>query len=82
VNIAAKDEHTPKVEQQNRVIKERAREVIKTSVPYECMPKNMRIALIYCVVYWLNVADFVQMSVWTSCHRCSCAGIGLTDGVS
>jgi hypothetical protein len=35
------------------VIKERARAVIQT-LPYQRMPKKMRIALLQNVIFWLN----------------------------
>ncbi len=53
VNTVAKDEHVPEVERQNRVIKERARAIVQT-LPYQRIPKKMRIAMIHYVVYWLN----------------------------
>jgi hypothetical protein len=53
VNIAAKDEHVPEVERQNRVIKKRARAIVQT-LPYRRIPKKMWIAMIQYVVYWLN----------------------------
>jgi len=53
VNITAREEHVPEIERQHRVIKERARAIIQT-LPYKCMPKRMRIALIQNVVFWLN----------------------------
>jgi hypothetical protein len=53
VNIAAKDEHVPEVERQNRVIKEQAGAIVST-LPYKRIPKKMRIAIIHYVVYWLN----------------------------
>jgi hypothetical protein len=51
--VVSKDEHVPEVERQNRVIKKRARAIIQT-MPYQKLPKKMRIALIQYVVYWLN----------------------------
>ena len=53
VNITAKEEHVPEIERQQRVIKERARAVIQT-LPYQNIPRKMRISLIHNVVYWLN----------------------------
>jgi hypothetical protein len=53
VNVTAKEEHVPEIEQQHRVIKERARAVIQT-LPYGSMPKKMRVALIQNVKFWLN----------------------------
>ncbi len=53
VNVVSKDVHVPEVERQNRVIKERARAIVQT-MPYQKIPKKMRIALIQYVVYWLN----------------------------
>ncbi len=53
VNTVAKDEHVPEVERQNRVIKERARAIIQT-LPYQRIPKKMRIAMIHYVISWLN----------------------------
>jgi hypothetical protein len=49
----AREEHVPEIERQHRVIKERARAIIQT-LPYENMPKRMRIALIHNVIFWLN----------------------------
>jgi hypothetical protein len=53
INVVSKDEHVPEVERQNRVIKERVRAIVQT-MPYQKLPKKMRIALIQYVVYWLN----------------------------
>ena len=53
VNITAKGEHVPEVEQQKRVIKERARAIVQM-LPYRNMPRKMRIGLIYYIVYRLN----------------------------
>jgi len=53
VNVTAKQEHVPEVERQNRVIKERARAIIQT-LPYNHIPRKIRIALIQFVVFWLN----------------------------
>jgi hypothetical protein len=53
VNLTAKSEHVPEVERQNRVIKERARSIMQT-LPYQHVPKKIRIALIQYVTFWLN----------------------------
>ena len=53
VNISAKEEHVPEIERQHRVVKERARSIVQT-LPYQVMPRKMRIALIHNVVFWLN----------------------------
>jgi hypothetical protein len=54
LNIASKEEHVPEVERQIWVIKERTRSIVQT-LPYSKMPNKMKIAMIYYVVYWLNV---------------------------
>jgi len=54
INITAKEEHVPEVERQNHVIKERARGIVQT-LPYDSMPRKMKIVLIHYVVYWLNM---------------------------
>jgi len=54
LNIASKEEHVPEVERQIRVIKERARSIVQT-LPYYKMPKKLKIAMIYYVVYCLNL---------------------------
>jgi hypothetical protein len=41
VNITAKEEHVPKVERQNEVIKERARGIVQM-LPYDTMPRKMK----------------------------------------
>ena len=53
VHLVSKGEHAPKVERQNRVIKETARGVVQT-LPHSKIPKKIRIALIQYVVLWLN----------------------------
>jgi REP element-mobilizing transposase RayT len=53
VSIVTKNEHVPKVERQNRVIKERARCIIQT-LPYSKVPRKIQIALIQYIVSWLN----------------------------
>jgi hypothetical protein len=53
VHVVTKEEHVPEVERQNRVIKERARAIVQT-LPYKTLPKKIRIALIYYVIFWLN----------------------------
>jgi hypothetical protein len=53
VNLVIKEEHVPKVERQNRVIKERARAIVQM-LPYRKIPKKIRITLKQYVVFWLN----------------------------
>jgi hypothetical protein len=53
VHVVTKEEHVPEVERQNRVIKERARAIVQT-LPYKTIPKKIRVALIYYVIFWLN----------------------------
>jgi hypothetical protein len=53
VKIVVKDEHVPEVERQSRLFKERARAIIQT-MPYQKIPKKMKIALLQYVVFWLN----------------------------
>jgi hypothetical protein len=53
VNLTAKNEHVPEVERQNRVIKERARAIFQT-LPYQHVPRKIRISLIQYVTFWLN----------------------------
>jgi hypothetical protein len=52
-HIVTKAEHVPEVERQNRVIKERARAIVQT-LPYQKLPKKVRVALIQYVVFLLN----------------------------
>jgi len=52
-HVVMQNEHAPEIERQNRVIKERARGTIQ-KLPYRKIPKKMRIALIHCVVFWMN----------------------------
>jgi len=54
VNITAKEEHVPEIERQNHVIKERARSIVQM-LPYDTMPRMMKIAFIQYVIYWLNL---------------------------
>jgi hypothetical protein len=51
VNVVSKNEHVPEVKRQNRVIKERARTIVKT-LPYKKISMNMSIALIQYAVVW------------------------------
>jgi hypothetical protein len=53
VNIISKNEHATELRHQNRVIKERAKGIIKI-LPYKKLPKKMRIAMIQYVVIWLH----------------------------
>jgi len=52
-HVVMQNEHAPEIERQNRVIKERARATIQ-KLTYRKIPKKMRIALIHCVVFWMN----------------------------
>ncbi len=49
----SKDDHVPEVEQQNRVIKERAQAIVQT-LPYKCTPHKMTVVLIHYVIFWLH----------------------------
>jgi hypothetical protein len=53
MNVTAKIEHVSEWERQNRVIKERARTIVQT-LPYQDLPRKIRLGLIYYVIYWLN----------------------------
>jgi hypothetical protein len=49
MNVTAKYEHVPKLERQNRVIKEWARAIVQT-LPYEDIPRKKELV----IAYWLN----------------------------
>ena len=53
VNITAADEHVPRVERNNRTVKERVRCVF-SSTPFKKMPIRMVIELVYSTYFWLN----------------------------
>jgi hypothetical protein len=53
VHVVSKNEHAPEIEHQNRVIKERARAIVQT-LPYDKLPRKMRLAMIHYIIFWLN----------------------------
>lgn len=53
VNIGVKEELVPEVERQIKVIKERARLIVQT-LPYDEIPKKMRLGMVNYIVFWLK----------------------------
>ena len=54
VNTTAAREHVGEIERQSRLIKERARATV-ADLPFNYLPKQIVIHLIYFVALWLNV---------------------------
>lgn len=53
LNTTSASEHVPEIEQQNCVIKERAR-ACRHALPFEYLPKIIVIEMVYNCVLWLN----------------------------
>ena len=54
LNTASNDEHVPEIERQIRTVKERTHAIYCT-LPFQKMPRQLIIEMVYAANYWLNM---------------------------